>query len=261
MSMHKRVLIISHNVLSMSSSMGKTLANFLKGISSDDIAQLYFHTEIPTTKITSRYYRITDFDMIKKSKKSMGTIFDEKDICEGLRSERVDEGRQAQIYQYGRKRKPYMYIGRNLLWATKKWKNEKLLKWIDEFNPDVIFFASGDYVFPYKIAMEIAKIKNVPIVTYICDDYYFVKRKAVSPLYHLNRLWYKRILKKLFSQHKKVVSICDKISVDYKKEFGIDATTVMTSSTLNKFADKEESENIKIAFLGNMGYIRHKALK
>lgn len=261
MRMQKRVLIISHNVLSMSSSMGKTLANFLKGIPSENIAQLYFHTEVPTTKISTKYFRITDFDMIKKSKKEMGTVLGEADILEGLKTERVDEGTKAQIYQYGRKRKPYMYVGRNLLWSTKKWKNEKLLKWVEDFKPDVIFFASGDYVFPYKIATEIAKIRNIPIVTYICDDYYFVKRKSLSPLYYINRAWYKNTLKKLFSQHKKVVSICDKISVDYGKEFGVEAETIMTSSTLSAFGDKEESKNIRISFLGNMGYNRHIALK
>ncbi len=261
MRMQNRVLIISHNVLSMSSSMGKTLANFLKGIPSENIAQLYFHTEVPTTKISTRYFRITDFDMIKKSKKEMGTVLGEADILEDLKNERVDVGTKAQIYQYGRKRKPYMYVGRNLLWATKKWKNEKLLKWIDDFNPDVIFFASGDYVFPYKIAMEIAKIRNIPIITYICDDYYFLRRKSVSPLYYINRVWYKKTLKKLFLQHKKVVSICDKISVDYAKELGVEANTIMTSSTLSAFVDKEEGENIKISFLGNMGYDRHIALR
>ena len=254
--MQSKVLVISHNVLSQTSNMGRTLAGFLKGIPTENLAQLYLHTEVPTTDICTNYYRITDFDMIKKIKKDIGTVFGANDIRKDLKSERVDEGKEAQIYSFGRKRKPYMYIGRNLLWSTKKWKNEKLLNWVKSFNPDVIFFASGDYVFSYKIAMEIAEIYNIPIVTYVCDDYYFLERKSFSPLYHINRIWYKNTLKKLFSKHKNIVAICAKITTDYSEEFGVSSNTVMTSSQVIPF-EKKETDDVVISYLGNLGYNRH----
>lgn len=258
--MNPKVLVISHNVFSKTSSMGRTLTNFFIDWSKEDIAQLYLHTQVPTTNVCENYFRITDFDVLKKSKKNIGTVFKSQDIQNDLKTERVDTGIESQIYQRGRKRKPYMYIGRNLIWATDKWKNKKLLDWVDAFNPDIIFFASGDYVFAYKIAMYIAKYKNIPILTYVCDDYYFSKRKSVSPLYYLNRFHFKYTMKKLFKHNKNLIAICDKISFDYSKKFGVKADTIMTSSLLSPIVKNTSNDHITISYIGNMGYNRHKML-
>ena len=255
-----KVLVISHNVFSFTSNMGRTLANFFKSFPCEDIAQLYFHTQVPTTDICKNYFRITDFDILRKKKRVTGTRFSETDIRKDLISERVDEGVEAQIYQFGRKRKPWMYIDRNMLWGLGKWKNDRLKEWIDEFDPDIIFFASGDYTFAYRIAMWASSYKKIPIVTYVCDDYYFLSRKSVSPLYYLNRFDYKRTLKKLFKKHKNTVMICDELSRDYKKEFGINPTTIMTASDLTGGVLKETANNekIKISYISPSGFSLHR---
>ena len=257
-----KVLVVSHNVFSFSSNMGRTLANFFKSFPCEDIAQLYFHTQVPTTDICKNYFRITDFDILRKKKSLTGTRLGEADIRKDLKSERTDEGVEAQLYQFGRKRRPWMYIGRNMLWGLGKWKNARLKAWLDEFNPDVIFFASGDYTFAYRIAMWTAEYKKIPIVTYVCDDFYFLKRRSISPLYYLNRFDFKRTMKRLFKKNKETVMICDELSRDYKKEFGINPTTIMTVSDLTgKVLEKAEtSDSVKISYIGNLGYNRHLAL-
>lgn len=258
--MELKVLVISHNVFSYTSSMGRTLANFFGEWKTENIAQLYLHTEIPTTDICTNYFRITDFDIIKKRKKDIGKVFSEIDIQKNSKTERVDKGAEAKIYSIGRKRKPYMYLGRNLLWASNKWKNKKLFNWIDDFNPDVIFFASGDYVFLYKVAEKIAKYKGIPILTYICDDYYFVNQKSLSPLYWIVRSHRRSAMKSFFAKHKNIISICDKIKEDYTKELGVIAHTIMTSSELLEFSKTDNVENcddIIISYIGNLGYKRH----
>lgn len=252
-----KVLVISHNVFSETSNMGRTLKNFFIDWNKDCIAQLYFHTEIPTTNVCENYFRITDFDVLKKTKNQIGTIFKTKDIRKDLKTERVDTGIESQIYQGGRKRKPYMYIGRNLIWSTNKWKNKKLFEWINEFNPDIIFFASGDYIFSYKIAMSIAKYKNIPILTYVCDDYYFLQRKSFSPLYYLNKFCFKHTIQKLFKKHKNIIAICHKIANDYSKNFDIRAETLMTVSSLMPLNTKNETDKLSISYIGNLGYNRH----
>ncbi len=252
-----KVLVISHNVFSETSSMGRTLKNFFVGWDTDCIAQLYLHTEVPTSDICKNYFRITDFDMLKKPKKDIGTVFKAKDIQRDLKSERVDDGFESKIYQKGRQRKPYMYIGRNLIWATNKWKNKKLFDWVDSFNPDIIFFASGDYAFSYKIAISIAQYKNIPILTYVCDDYYFLKRKSFSPFYHLNKLHFNLTMKNLFKENKNMIAICDKIADDYSKEFKITSDTIMTSSSLSPSSIKNETDELLISYMGNLGLNRN----
>ena len=43
-----RVLIVSHNVFSRTSNMGKTLLSYFRDFQPDEIAQFYIHSEIPT---------------------------------------------------------------------------------------------------------------------------------------------------------------------------------------------------------------------
>ena len=60
-----RSLIISHNVFCKTTSMGKTLSSYFETWDQNDLAQLYVHSEIPTSNICKNYYRITDKEMIK----------------------------------------------------------------------------------------------------------------------------------------------------------------------------------------------------
>ena len=237
--------------------MGRTLLNFFRDFPPESLSQLYFHKEVPTTDACTEYFRITDFDILKKKKRDVGTVFNKNNIQKNLVTERVDEGVDASVYSFGRKRKPYMYLGRNFIWSLGKWKNKRLFDWLNKVNPDIIFFASGDYTFSYKIAMTLADYKKIPIVTYVCDDYYFLNRKSVSPLYYLNRFFYKKTLKKLFLKHKNMVAICDKITTDYGKEFGTTSTTVMTTSTVEYHEKPAENPKIKISYIGNLGLNRH----
>jgi len=62
---YPKVLIVSHNVFSTTSSMGKTMAAFFNSWEIENIAQLYFHTESPNSNICKRYFRVTDFDIIE----------------------------------------------------------------------------------------------------------------------------------------------------------------------------------------------------
>lgn len=60
-----KVLIISHNVFSKTDNMGKTLSTYFSSFKSDELAQFYIHSQIPTLDICSNYYRITDKEAIK----------------------------------------------------------------------------------------------------------------------------------------------------------------------------------------------------
>lgn len=256
-----KVLLVSHNVLSKTSSMGKTLYNMFSDWPKESIAQLYFHSEVPTTRLCEKYFRITDFEVLKSLYKriEIGTIFEKNQIDTELENSRIDKDVQANIYQFGRKRRPYMYLGRNIIWNFNTWNNSKLDKWIDRFNPDIIFFASGDYVFSNKIAMCIAKKRNIPIITYICDDFYLNKEQSLSPLYYIKQNQFKKSFNKLMKTTSNCIYICDKMNKDYTSEFNNSGITLMTTSSLNK-QDITTNSDINISYVGGLGLDRWKPL-
>ena len=59
-----RILVVSHTVFSSTGNMGKTMMDMLSCVPSDHLAQLYFHSEVPTQRVCERYFRITDKDML-----------------------------------------------------------------------------------------------------------------------------------------------------------------------------------------------------
>jgi hypothetical protein len=257
-----RVLVISHNVFSNTGSMGKTLSAFFTGWDHDKLAQLYFHSEVPNSTICKNYYRITDFEILKSifKRKAVGEILTENDICEDLANTRTDKGIKSDIYQYGRKRKPYMYCGRNLLWKFGRWHTHQLDKWIDQFDPQIIFFAAGDYMFAFEIALSLAESRSIPIVVSFVDDYYLVHRNSISPLYWINRYFFNRKFAEIVSKSVSYLTISDQMKEAYFNTFKKEGHVMMTASSLLDILNNKTSSSIKISYIGNLGYNRWKPL-
>lgn len=260
---NSKVLIISHNVLSTTSNMGKTMLAFFNNWEPENIAQLYLHSEIPNTDICTNYFRITDFDMLNSiiQFSDPGTILNKNDIKLNKTSTRVDQGLKNKIYNFGKKKNSYMYIVRNVLWSTNKWNSEKLKKWIEDFNPEIVFFAAGDYSFSIKIALKICNEKKIPLVVYFGDEFYFLNVHKFSLANWINKKIYKNSFENMFNNLKTYITASDKMLLNYKKEFKKDGHAIMTSTNLNQNSiSSNKIDVIKISYIGNLGLNRWKAL-
>jgi glycosyltransferase involved in cell wall biosynthesis len=257
-----RVLVISHNVFSTTSNMGKTLSAFFTGWEPTKLAQLYFHSEVPNSTICKSYYRVTDFDVLKSIfiHQKVGDILGNNDISENRANTRIDKGLRSHVYQLGRERKPYMYCGRNLLWKLGRWYTPQLEKWINQFDPQIIFFAAGSYIFSFKIALSLAELRNIPIVISFVDDYYLIRRGSISPLYWINRLFLNRIFVEAVSKSAAYITISDQMKREYYKAFKKEGHVMMTASNLLNIKNNRVLSSIKISYIGNLSLDRWKAL-
>lgn len=257
MEKHPRVLVVSHNIFSRTGNMGRTMANLLSSIPSDCLAQLYFHSEIPTMDLCHRYFRITDRDVLRSvvTRKAGYRIYGKEDIREDSGRSRTDQGLTAKVYQFSRRRTPAIYCCRNWMWRLGKWESEALDQWIRDFAPDVIFFASGDYVFPYRIVERLSQRYHLPVVTWCCDDYYIGKRKSWSPLYHLNYHSLMRWAHKVEKRTLHYVVICDKMKEDYQKLFH-KPMDVLRISVGDNPCKRPAEQRTGIVYAGNLGLNR-----
>ena len=254
-----RVLVISHNVFCNSTSMGKTLSGYFKDFKSDELAQFYIHSEIPTSNVCNNYYRITDKEIIKSvfTRKS-GKIFEKPDIILDSINVRTDKGITAKLYQKARRRAPLIYILRNMWWSLGAWNTKKLNQWIDSFNPDCVFFASGDYAFMYKIARKIAKKKNLPLIVSCMDDYYFNNRNEGRVLGKLTHSFFMKQVRKTMNYASAILTICDKMAEDYQKLFSKPCHVIHTTTSIKE--PLEFTKKKKISYIGNIGLLRDKQL-
>ncbi len=256
----KKVLVISHNVFSATENMGKTLASYFANWDSDKIAQFYIHSEVPTLNdVCVNYFRITDMQALKSIfTRRGGSVFHHRNMAQCNASPRTDTGSLAQLYQAGRKRTPLIYLARNLLWRFSAWNNHSYKKWVDEFDPDLIFLASGDYSFLYRIALTTAKRKQIPLVVSCMDDYYLSSKNTGKFLGKLSHSLFMKQVKKTLAWASCAFCICDKMSREYAEKFQIKCFTLHTSSAIKE--PLSEAKINKISYIGNLGYHRHEQL-
>ena len=254
-----KVLVISHNVFSKSDNMGRTLYDMFESWNADDIAQLYVHSEVPNTDVCNEYYRVTDVDMVKSifTRKS-GTVLNENDIEITKESSRTDEGMLGDIYQAGRKRTPLIYMMRNLVWRLGAWNTKKLKNWLDEVNPDVIFFISGDYSFLYRIALKIAESRGIPLVVSCMDDFYLNNINEGAFLGGISFRMFMKQAKKALNYASAITCISDKMSQDYSELFKKKTYTLHKPASAIKALG--EPLNRDMVYVGNISNHRHEQL-
>ena len=260
-----RVLLITHNVISQNNNMGKTLAGLFENWDSDCLFQLYFHSDAPNMNIAGKYYKFTDVDALKSifSSKNKGTLFLAEDLSD-KNSEISDfernENSFSKAYSYGHKHKGSMqYFLRNTVWSLSRWCSDKLIKQISDFKPDIILFACGDYAFSYKIVYKLSCIFNIPATMICYDDYYINhEKKPFSFLYNYTYNNLMKWAKKVSSRSDAMLTICNSMSRDYSKLFGIKCYEMYTPSS--EFENYNSEEKHGFSYMGNLGINRYKSL-
>lgn len=246
-----KILIISHNPLSETSNMGKTIGAFVRSFKLDNVAQLYLHQETPNSPYCNNYYCFTDKDALKSIllRWLKGNVISKKYNFEEKRDTNF-----GSLYKIGRYKSPIICMARDIIWSLSNIFNSKLKKWAKDFNPDFIFFASGESVFSYKIARRISKYLNKPLVTICMDDYYIQvenEGKMFSKYYHKKLL---NNAKKLFNQSSCTFSFNEEMSLEYGKLFNREFPVLYNAASKLNEVDIKNKEGI--SYLGGLGLKR-----
>ena len=222
-----KVLIISHNPMSPVHSIGKTLLSLFSQFKKQELCQIYIHTGYPENDACNSFYRVTDKDVLKGvfSRRVKGKM-----VCP-VETKDLDHTTALYKHTYGshKNRQPHREILRDVMWRISPWYNKVLKLWIEKEKPTCIFAAIGSGTFLYDMAVKISKDYHIPLITYVCDDFYSMK----APPGAVGRLWKRGIekkSKKLFEQSAGVVSICNELSDLYRKEFQKPTYTIMTGT-------------------------------
>lgn len=256
-----KVLIISHNCFSTHQSMGKTFLSLFSSFRKEELCQLYIYPSIPDVDVCNSYYRITDKQLITSFlglKRCGGEI--DKTKIQSAPSTLFENSEDMNIYRKRGNNGAGKRILRDVLWKVSHWYTRDLKKWVEREKPDCIFLSPGYAKFIYDIALQISKDYNLPIVTYICDDYYFVKQ----PDDVVGRL-YLKLLKsktdKLFKRTSCLVAISEEVKNEYSSHFGVKSETIMTGSNYPVSENPLEREHVSsLSYFGNLALKRERSL-
>jgi len=241
--------------------MGKTFLSLFSGFDKSELCQLYIYPTVPDVDVCSSYYRVTDkdvLDSIIKFKKP-GSELDKSKIASAKKN-LFEKDEDAKLYRKQGKKEPLKRLMRDTMWSLSHWYTKDLEKWLEREEPTAIFLSPGYAKFIYNIALKISKKLNIPIVTYICYDYYFVN----TPKHLLGKIQLGLLRKKTDTLMKKtshLVTICDDIKEFYEEKFGLPTTVLMTGTTAGLSENERISEKPSaVSYFGNIGCNRYYSL-
>lgn len=260
----KRILIVG-TVPYNKRSASRAFAAYFTGYPKDHLAQIFSNPKKPAKGHCRELYQITDQRLLLRRfhpKLDTGVIFHDELLAPEWTDNAPEVGNRlfAWLYRLGSRKSPTNHLLRGILWRKKYWCTDKLNIWMDRFRPDCIFLAFSDDFFIPEIALYAARRYHIPIVSCIGDDYYFNDRFSLSPMYHLYRSRYKKLIRQVFAHGGSAVYISDKIRDLYNREFGLDGQTVYLTSDVQRREFLQLSETPGFYYFGNIGLGRYRSL-
>ncbi len=245
-----RILIISNRVLSETDNNGKTLYSFVKDLPRNNVSQLYFYGNKPRIK-GYNYFQLSDKDIlkgqIKKSNRGRHIQADET-IQEDISNTEAFRMRRSEI----------TLLLRELAWKG-SWRSPQLEAWLNEVNPEIVFFMAGDSLYAYKICESIIKKYNSKLITYVTDDYVLPRVKE-SVFGKIRRSLVKKALANCLNNTHYFLTISERMRVVYRDLFNIDSKIAfnMPDSLFDVDINRESlsNERIEIVYAGSLYYGR-----
>ena len=256
-----KILLVSNLVLDRTSNMGKTFLAYFRDFMPGEVAQFYIYSEMPTDdSVCGNYYRFTDWDALRSvfNRKVSGTVFGPDGIDRTRTDPRTDTGMQTAVYRAGSRKTPVLHMMRNYIWAHSNWRSGKLMDWIAEFGPDAVFFASGDSLFMYGIAENIAESFGIPLIVSAVDDFYVFNRNERQPF---GKMYFKAFMNQVHEtmDHAAcLLPICDSMDREYRKLFCVPTHVLRTPVEERDLHLKEDAE--QISYIGNLDFNRYRQL-
>ena len=246
-----KILIISHNSFATHQSMGKTFLSLFASFKKEELCQLYIYPTIPDVDVCNSFYRVTDKDVLRSiyKFKDLGSEIDKSKIaCQ--KPELFENADDINIYRTKNYKAPIKRLLRDSIWKIGHWNGKNLKLWLQREKPTCIFLSPGYAKFIYDIT----------IITYICDDYYFVNTpKGLTAKLQLTLL--RKKTDKLLDNTSHLITISNEIKDFYYNQFKVPTSVIMTGSNLKERLTTRVKANRKsISYFGNISCNRYKSL-
>ena len=150
----------------------------------------------------------------------------------------------------------------NLVWRIGRWKSPELKKFVEEFNPDIVFTVLFGSPFLNRLILHVTSLSNKKLVLYAWDNNYSLKQFMLSPLRWINHFINRNSMRKVAKKAELFYVISNVQKTDYEKAFKKDC------KVLTKAADFSEKPSLKtvyskplqLVYTGNIALNRWKTL-
>lgn len=257
-----RILVITYHPWRDDNNIGNSYSNIFANTQDKyEFAHVYVRNGLPQNVIAKDYYHISIFKMLKH-------VFNRNIVVgEGFRCEDCSKTEKPQASALINKlrilRWPVFFLAEEMVGLSKSWKTKEFDRFIDEFNPDIVFGTLPDGPLISNLMLYVKTRKNIPLITYPWDDYYSLKHSNISPFFWIRKFIQRHYLKRTAAESKFLYVISDLMKQEYKKVLHPDCRLMFKGYDFEaKEIDVQEPNDgpIQLVYMGNIGAGRWKSL-
>lgn len=257
-----KVLIIADEVWNDRIHGNNVLTNWFTGFDAE-FAEIYCSPGAPSNPVCTRYFQVTDAMMAKSLMgKRAGHAFEteirEMQASEAPAAEPIPEKFYSTMKSIGGE--PLRAV-RDMIWLTGRYDLEALQKFIDDFQPDVVFCPR--LLTPKLMRLEkiISKMTTAPFVAFTADDEASLMQVRYSALYWTKRLLFRASFKEHVKLYRHYFTFSAEQAKEYAAHYGLSTSTLYKSGDFSQpFVDKEVNDPIKLVYAGRLYCNRWKTL-
>ena len=257
-----KILFVSSSPLKKEISIGNTFINLFNGMSDVELASVYTRPGVPDVEI-SKAFCITEKMLVNNilNKTVAGVCIEERNV--ETSSGVVETKNEKRIKRIIKKHRWTVFFWmQKFIWNIGKWKSVELKRFVEEYNPDIIFAVFSDISFLNKLILHIKSITSKPLVLYAWDNNYSLKRIMFSPLKWIDHFMNRRMMRKTAKAADLMYVISDVQKEDYEKAF--DRSCKVLTKGYDFMTEVPRvgvfNEPLQLVYTGNIGMNRWKSL-
>ena len=266
-----RILIISQYPWNKENSFGNTYSSIFGKVKNIEIAQIYLMEGKPDYEpVVKRYYQIAEGQVFKSvfkkgKRNAVGKeVFLEKEVI-GI-TEKDSSSKQSwysKVLSIGKRYHwRWMFWLRELAWKYGNINYDGMMDFIKEFTPDIFFLPYNHIFYTNRLALYIKERLDVPMVMEMAMDHYSLNRVSYDPLFWIDRLAKRKVIRKLVAKSSFMYVISKKMKEEYEGLLDIECKILYkTPDTTRQQTPYTEPNNpVRFLFTGNIYANRWKSL-
>ena len=248
------VLVVGRVAWTKEQSTLNSIFNFYPA---ENLAYICIETHDPEFDQCANHFQISEIALIKKLFK-WNIKTGRRRLPEVTTKEEISlEKKETSTLGWVRKHRSslFLYI-REFLWRLGGWKTKELNDFINDFNPDVLFFVSDPLPLVNRLQRYVLKQAAKPAAVFMMDDIW-----EYNSGFSMLRYMLRREVKKLIPMCKAHFAISEMMKREYDKMFGIDSVILTKGIPQIEEPDfMELHKPIKLLYTGKLIYGRDKSL-
>lgn len=237
-----------------------TLMDIFRCWDPERLALIYTRADMPNTDVCHRYFQISESQVLKSVLKPWMKV---GRVVENTPSKNNEEisSEHARYASAHKKSSSLLPLLREMVWKLGHWKTPALRKFVEDFNPDIVYVPIYPTVYMGWIQKYIIKLTGKPTVCYLADDNYSYD-SCNGILSYLHRFWLRQQVGPLARGCKQMFVIVDKEKEDTDSRFGTDSVILTKSLDFTGKSYQQHTPNspLKFVYTGSMIIGRDKTL-